>query len=265
MTIRGLSIAVAMLAPLAATASHAADPAYDPAASEWRFSVAPYVWGAGLDGEVGIFNRQPIDVDLSFSDILENLKFAGMGIVEAHNGTWGILGDVTYVTTEAEESFERDLGLGNVSLNATLDTQTFIGTVMGEYRLVNSDAMSLDLLGGVRFWDVNLDVGATLALDGTPVASVSGSDGDNWVDPMAGFKTRINTNSPLYFTGWALVGGGVFGSNVSWDAMGGIGYQWSDRFSTVLAYRAIGVDYENDGFVYDTVQHGAALGAVINF
>ena len=47
--------------------------------------------------------------------------------------------------------------------------------------------------------------------------------------------------------------------------MGGGGYRFTDSFSVVLGYRAAGVDYENDGFVYDVVQHGPILGAVFRF
>jgi hypothetical protein len=36
-------------------------------------------------------------------------------------------------------------------------------------------------------------------------------------------------------------------------------------FSTLLGYRALGVDYEEDGFVYDVIQDGAVLGGVISF
>ena len=82
---------------------------------------------------------------------------------------------------------------------------------------------------------------------------------------MVGFKARIDTNSPVYFTGWGLIGGFGVGADLDWDAMGGIGYEWTDKFSTVLGYRAIGIDYDDDGFVYDVVQQGVALGLVFNF
>jgi hypothetical protein len=36
---------------------------------EWTFSVAPYLWGAGLEGDVGLFGRDPVDIDMSFGDI----------------------------------------------------------------------------------------------------------------------------------------------------------------------------------------------------
>ena len=97
------------------------------------------------------------------------------------------------------------------------------------------------------------------------LAAFSGDDGATWVDPMVGIKSRIDTGSPLYFTGWGMIGGAGVGSDLSWDVMGGVGYQWTDSFATVLGYRALGVDYRNDGFVYDVTQQGVILGGVFNF
>ena len=47
--------------------------------------------------------------------------------------------------------------------------------------------------------------------------------------------------------------------------MGGAGYQFTDWFSAVAGYRAAGVDYENDGFVYDVVQQGPIIGLTFRF
>jgi hypothetical protein len=60
-----------------------------------------------------------------------------------------------------------------------------------------------------------------------------------------------------------MVGGGA--SKIGWDALAGIGYQWNDRISVVAGYRALGVDYEHAGFVYDVVQRGPILGATFEF
>ncbi len=50
-----------------------------------------------------------------------------------------------------------------------------------------------------------------------------------------------------------------------WDVMGGLGYSFSDGFSTVLGYRALSVDYRNDGFVFDIIQQGPIFGAEFRF
>src|SRR5262245_53303105 len=97
-------LALAAIAALVATPSaRAADIAAEapPEApvsdSEWTFAVAPYFWGAGLQGDVGLFGREPVHVDMSFGDIFDNLRFGGMIVGEAHNGTWGVFGDLIYV------------------------------------------------------------------------------------------------------------------------------------------------------------------------
>jgi hypothetical protein len=216
-----------------------------------------------LNGDVGLFGREPINIDMSFGDILDDLRFGGMLVAEAHNDTWGLFGDIVYVRTESGNSAVRTVLNTPVSLDVTVDTSSFTGTLMGEYRVVASPTVSVDLMGGVRIWSVDNDIDAVLASDGTPVAQFSGDDGATWADPMIGVKARFNTGTPWFFNAWGMIGAGS--SDLSWDALGGVGYQWNDRFSTVGGYRALGVDYSDDGFVYDVVQHGPYLGAVFHF
>jgi hypothetical protein len=258
----------------------AADLAPAPDTSEWRFTLAPYVWGVGLSGDVGVFGRGPVDVDIPFSDILENLDFAAMGVAEAHNGTWGVFVDLNYTSLSAGKSRSRSLERDifeqldiNAKVSASADIKEFIGTVMGQWRAVDSEQMTLDLMAGARYWYVDNDIEARVSLSITGPGPLdpglskefSGSDGASWVDPMVGVKSRIDTTTPVYFTGWGMIGGFGVGSDINWDVMGGVGYEWTDHFSTVLGYRALGVDYKDDGFVYDIIQQGVALGAVINF
>ena len=261
------------------TPAAAADLAPLPDTNEWRFTLAPYVWGVGLSGDVGVFGRGPVDIDIPFSDILENLDFAAMGVAEAHNGTWGVFVDLNFTSLSAGKSrsrtFEKDVldmeleVAGEVSAEA--DIKEFFGTFMGQWRAVDSDQITLDLMAGARYWKIDNDitVRGTLTASGPLGASVikelSGSDGASWVDPIVGIKSRIDTTTPVYFTGWGLVGGFGVGSDLTWDVMGGVGYQWTEKFSTVLGYRALGVDFEDDGFVYDVIQQGVAFGGVITF
>jgi len=263
------------------TPAAAADLAPAPDTSGWRFTLAPYVWGVGLSGDVGLFGRGPVDVDIPFSDILENLDFAAMGVAEAHNGTWGVFVDLNYTSLSADGSrsrtLEKDLLILKPSITAEVsaeaDIKEFIGTFMGQWRAVNSDQMTLDVMAGARYWHVdneiearvNVEVNGLLGFNPALSKELSGSDGASWVDPMVGIKSRIDTDTAFYFTGWGMIGGFGIGSDFNWDVMGGVGYEWTDHFSTVLGYRALGVDYEDDGFVYDVIQQGVALGAVVTF
>jgi hypothetical protein len=281
---KAVSAATLLLAAQGMAPVHAADLAPMPDTSQWQFTVAPYGWGVAIKGDVGLFGRQTVEIDLPMSDVFDYLDFAGMGVAEAHNGTWGVFVDAFYADLSADESRSRvfsvdrdvlppDISFPSIKgqLDASLGVQEFIGTLMGQWRAVDSDQMTLDLMAGARIWHVDVDASVKLKLSGTgPLElevrkALSGTDGDTWVDPMVGMKTRIETGSPLYFTGWGMIGGAGVGSDITWDLMGGLGYQWTEKFSTVLGYRAIGVDYENDGFEWDLTQQGVVFGGVFSF
>lgn len=232
---------------------------------EWKFAIAPYIWGAGLQGDVGVFGRQPVEIDMSFGDILSDLRFAGMVVAEAHNGSWGVFGDLIYVNTKADGSITRTIAGIPVELASTVATESLTATLLGEYRAYADDRVTVDLMAGARLWSVDNEITASLGRGGIPLRDFSGADGATWVDPMIGVKARFDTGTPWYFTGWAMVGGFGAGSDVTWDAMAGAGYQWNDWLSTVGGYRALGVDYSDDGFVYDVVEHGLFFGAVMTF
>jgi hypothetical protein len=55
----------------------------------WSFTVAPYFWAAGIEGDVGVGDRQA-EIDVDFSEIRENLKFGAMMLAEARKDRYGI-------------------------------------------------------------------------------------------------------------------------------------------------------------------------------
>lgn len=58
-----------------------------------------------------------------------------------------------------------------------------------------------------------------------------------------------------------LVGAGE--ADIDWDVAGAIGHRFNDRVSSVIGYRALGVDYSNDDGFLDVVQEGPILGLVV--
>lgn len=233
--------------------------------SEWTFAVAPYFWAAGLQGDVGVFGVRPVHLDMSFGDIFDNLRFGGMLVGEAHNGTWGLFGDLIYVKIEDDTSVTRTVSGFPATLAASVETSSLTATILGEYRVLSQPSANVDVMAGARIWSVDNTIGVSLAVDGPPIRDLSGSDGSTWVDPMVGIRGRVDINPSWYLTGWGMIGGFGAGSDLTWDVLATVGYQWNQKFSLVAGYRALGVDYENDGFVYDVVQHGPILGAVFRF
>ena len=267
-----LGWAIAFLAGFVLTgAASAADvetapPVPEPAPEhEWTLTIAPYFWMAGIDGDVGIFGQDPVEINEDFSDIIQDFKFGGMMVSELHNGTWGIFNDLMYVKTESKGSATRTILGIPATLTASVESTSFTGTLLGEYRAYSEPTGTFDLMAGARVWDIDNDIDLSLTAGGPPLAAFSGSDGATWVDPMIGAKGRLNIDETWYLNGWAMIGGFGAGSDISWDLLAGLGYQYNEHVSFALGYRALGVDYDNDGFVYDVVQHGPILGTVIKF
>lgn len=88
---------------------------------------------------------------------------------------------------------------------------------------------------------------------------------DDWFDPYVGVRGRYQLNEKYYLLGRADIGGFGVGSDLSWQASAGIGCQLSERLFTEITYRALGTDYDHDGFVYDMITHGPEVSLGINF
>ena len=61
---------------------------------------------------------------------------------------------------------------------------------------------------------------------------------------------------------WAASG---IGSDLTWQAFGGIAYEINDTWSLEAGYRAMGVDYENGSFKLGVTSHGPVVGVGIRF
>ena len=81
-------------APLRAGSEEAATP-------EWEFSLAPYLWMAGLEGTVEA-DRLSADVDVSFSDIWDELDIGVLAAFEARRGKFSVTTNAIYLKLSPE-------------------------------------------------------------------------------------------------------------------------------------------------------------------
>jgi hypothetical protein len=88
---------------------------------------------------------------------------------------------------------------------------------------------------------------------------------DTFWDPYVGLRGRYNLNAALYLTARGDIGGFTVGSDLSWTAEGGIGYQLSPNIYTEVTYRAFGIDYDKNGLLMDTVTHGPQVNIGVSF
>jgi hypothetical protein len=223
----------------------------------WEYTVAPYIWGAGLSGEVGTLPPLPPGtVDLSFGDIWENLEFAGMIAGSARNGRWAISGDFQYIQLGARFDTPGPLFDGG-----QLRASTTIFTLLGEYELTGRDDAALWIGGGARYWNVNTE----LQLRSGLLASRTLDHDDSWLDPILGLRGNAALTDRVFVTGWAYAGGFGAGSESMSDLFGGVGWKFTETTSGILGYRYLAVDRNDDGFVFDVEQRGPMAGVAFRF
>jgi opacity protein-like surface antigen len=257
-----VSVAATVLVSLVASPAQAASPAPD----KWQFEFTPYLFGAALSGTTGI-SRVTADVDVSFGDILENLDSGFMAMFEARKGPWGFGFDGVYfrLKDDKSKSWQGPGGIGTAdgALEATMTEQIYQLAV--SYRTLNTHS-KLDLIGAARYTqldtDLNLDVTAPPVLPG---GTRSLSAGESWWDPVIGIRVITPFAERWSFVGYADVGGFGTGSDITYQTIAGVNWQFSRTFAAKVGYRYFYQDYENDGFVWDMAAHGLYLGLGIGF
>lgn len=238
------------------------------AKSGWEFEVIPYLWMAGVGGDVKA-KGEDAHMSASFGDIWDNLEFGAQAHVEARNGKWGMFLDATYldVSNTKEEIRREDFG----PVDGKVDITEWIVELGGAYqvakwRVQKESAVSLDILGGGRYW--YMEGKLTLShpdLDSSGSQSVS----DDWIDPFVG--ARLGVELGRYFTLGLRgdIGGFGVGSEFSWNAMITLRYRITRLISAWVGYRALGVDYKtgsgDDKVEYDLVMHGPMIGLGFSF
>lgn len=224
-------------------------------AGQWQYRLAPYLWGAGLEGTVGKFGQRA-HVDKGFSDILDGLELGGMLGFEARRGQLGVLGDVLHVRLGESGTMVAPPG---VPVAAKATTRTTTALLAAQYRIAAADWGYVDVLGGARYWSLRAEVRL-----GSPV-NIGGKDSERWTDPVIGLKGLYHLGPRSYVMGWGMFGGFGIGSRSSSDLMAALGYKLSDEFAVLLGYRRLAVDYRDGGFVFDVAQQGPAIGLDYRF
>ena len=131
-----------------------------------------------------------------------------------------------------------------------------------------------------RYWheelDVSLNVTGTLTADIQKLGlvlqrlkslAVAHSGALEWVDPVVGARLRHQMASGAELTLIGDVGGFGAGSDFSWQAVATYGFDvncFGTPLRTVLGYRALAVDYSENGRFgkngLDLIQHGPVMG-----
>jgi len=226
-----------------------------PEENTWKYSIAPYLWASGLEGQMGV-NGKVADIDMPLSDLLDVIDFAGYLAFDATKGDWGYYADFQYIKLSGSQATPK--GFLADKLKAGMEQFRMEAGV--KYRVYHDEKTTVRLMAGAMYTYFSSD----LEIKGGPLAgSIDGST--DWIDPSVGISLDYQFNEKWNAHVVGQVGGFGVSSDITWQVLAGVGYSINDCWTIVGGYRHQYVDYENDGFLYDLDIGGPVLGAVYNF
>jgi hypothetical protein len=231
------------------------------AADDWDFALSPYAWLAGIDGEIGTLpGAPPAPVDVSPSDVVDDVDVALMLLFSAKRGRHGVFADLFYADIQSEE----EIIPPPLDLALRVRAENTIASLAYQYEFFRADDASADVLVGARYWDMT----SRLAFGGGAgfLAGRQLKSSESWTDPLLGIKGSTPLGaSRFYLEGGGSVGGFGVGSDLYYEVSGAIGYRWNAAIGTALGYRLFDVDYDSGGFSYDVRQAGWQFGLTWQF
>lgn len=269
--------ATALVLGLGAGAARGADrpapapapPAPPPPHAGWTFQATAYGWATGLTGDVGIRNFPPVRVDISFFDMVKDLKGAFMGSFLAKNDQWLILTDLVWADLSANAVVQprgiRRPVLAEISpgTGVKLEQRQAIASGLIGYRLPSpSSDLELHATAGVRYQRLTTKVKVTPGLIPLTLSNETTID---WADPVFGVSLQYKISDRWFFNALADIGGFGVGSQLTAQGFAALGYKWTESISTAVGYRVIYTDYRSDKFNENLTQHGLFTSIAAHF
>jgi len=238
---------------------------------QWRASV--YGWFPGIKGETQFpsgAGGPSINVDAD--TLIENLKMAFMGTLEARQGRWGGLADWFYADVGDSKAGTRDFSIQGQQLsvgttaNLSLDAKTNILTLAGTYSWIDRNEYSTSVVFGARM--LNMDQTLDWAFAGTGPLGVARSgraevSATNW-DAIVGMRGRARFGDELrWFVPYHFdIGAG--NSDLTWQAIVGLGYSfsWGD---VGVAWRYLDYEFKSSERLQSITFNGFAAGVSFKF
>ena len=219
-------------------------------ADNWQIEFVPYLWGSGINGDVGIGSRSA-NIDASSRNILSHLDFAFMAVVEARRDRLVTLTDFFYTDLAGHRATP-----GPLFSSVHPEQKLVILTTEGGYRLVNTDGGTVDLVGGLRFWGLNSE----LQFGAGVLPGVDFDINRNWVDAIAGLRAKLGLGN-WWVSAYGDFGGG--GSDRTYQLAGTGGLDFHRRYAILVGYRYLKVDYDSDDVLFDNTLKGPLFGFTI--
>jgi hypothetical protein len=269
MTTSARQIAVAIFTIALATSPNAASaeaPPQDTKERNWEFDVAPYFFLPAATGSARI-RGVTVPVDTSVPDIFTENDYAFTLAVRAeawYKRRWGMAFDGQWSTLKQRDNLLVTPGPLPIMNLFDMTMHSGIFEVSGLYDIGGG------LMGGDSGpqWEAQVLFGTRITTTKVSLNFLSAPPTDRslnqtWGYPIGGARGAVHFGPGNRFVAKlrADIGGGA-GSDFSWNAVGGFGYDFKigKSMSTVMLLgRALSQDYSDGDFTWDVIQYGPVL------
>lgn len=218
----------------------------------WRFQLTPYVWMAGLAGDVRPLENAPtVSTSRSFSSILDDLDGAFFMTGTARQDRWVLFGDISWASLSQAST----LPFGIVA-NSKL-RQRFITAAAG-YQVMTTPTQQLDLLAGARTWQIDTDINI-------PALGIDVAKTKQWVDPIVAARLRSHWAPNWSTLLHADIGGLEMSNKNTWQVVATLNYQFSDTLYLSGGYRHLSVKRDETDSLIDIEMGGPLAGITWRF
>jgi hypothetical protein len=225
-------------------------------ASDWKWSVTPYVWATDVGVDASIDDRTVADGEIAFEDLLEDLDAVGQVHVEAQRGAHGLLFDLFDVRlSDDDDRIALPTG-GEAVLKTEIGMTIFEA---GGFYDPRGDQQGLAFLYGTRILRQEADIDARFNLSPTESYDVE----DTLVDGLLGVR-YIKNFSPRW-SHQVRVDASAGGTELTWSAGSAISYTFG-RYALLAGYRRMVVDFDTgDSTDVDMTLSGFGIGLRTSF
>ena len=200
----------------------------------WEFLVAPYIWAAGIEGQV-VTEDFTVPLDESFFDLVETLSAGGFLHFEGRCGAWGFLADGVYIKLDDESESP------NVGEFETEETTSFVEAA--GFRRFGGQQTSFDLIFGARWSRFNVEIEIVDAFN--PVLQGADTEADHsWVDAMIG--GRFNLKLGESWDAATRLDFAAGGSDFTWNVSTVVQWHMSPHTALGFGFRILDIDFKDD-------------------
>jgi hypothetical protein len=224
--------------------------------SDWEFAVTPYLWMAGTKADIDTPQGESINTDESFFDILDDLKFAFMGAFEVKHGRFVSVQDMMFLSLGSSA----DGHIGPIPIEADVDEKLLTTTHLFGYRVVDNGPMFVDIFAGGRITSIKVDVDIHL-----PLQTIERDSKKTQFGPVVASRVRFPLSDKWGVGLYGDLGGFGVGADISWQLLGTIQYDISDRWRLSGGWRHFYAKQDKNDFDVHVKLDGPILGATYRF